>query len=146
MRSSLFMYLIITSFALTTGQAQTRPDPLNIFGYFQVSFMQFSEQDFKTNYPEISSNDWLPKQNSFGIQHLNLFLSKNISDHWRAFVNFEFTNSFSSFKNWGTFNLEEVWIRYKPQINILLKISLEHFLKANRIKRHLIKPQGLIMV
>jgi len=136
MRSSLYSCLIITSFALTTIQAQNRPDPLNIFGYFQVSFMQFSEQDFKTNYPDMVSNDWLPKQNSFSIQHLNLFLSKNISDHWRAFINFEFTNSFSSFKNWGTFNLEEVWIRYKlkDEFSTQAGLLIPTFNNLNEIK------------
>jgi len=114
MRNRFHLCLIIITVTCTTVLGQTKPDDLNIFGYFQVSFMQFSEQDFKTNFPEVIESEWLPPQNTFSIQHLNLFLSKNISDHWRAFINFEFTNSFSSYKNWGAFNLEEVWIRYKP--------------------------------
>jgi len=136
MRYAFYLCFIIIIIAQTTILAQTKPNDLHIFGYFQVSFMQFSEQHYKTNRPDISGFDWIPKQNTFSIQHLNLFFSKNISDHWRAFINFEFTNSFSSHKNWGAFNLEEVWIRFKPsdQFGIQAGLLIPTFNNLNVIK------------
>jgi len=77
-----------------------------------------------------------PARNSFSLQQLNLFLSKDIARHWRAFVNFEVLNSFSSARRWGAFNIEEAWIRYKPGDKFNLKIGLliPTFNNLNEIK------------
>jgi hypothetical protein len=70
------------------------------------------------------------------MQQLNLFISKDIARHWRAFVNFEFLNTFSSQREWGAFNLEEAWVRYKSsdQFNLKLGLLIPVFNNLNEIK------------
>jgi hypothetical protein len=74
--------------------------------------------------------------NSFNLQQLNLFLSKDLARHWRAFVNFEILNSFSSQRQWGAFNIEEAWVRYKPsdKFNLKLGLLVPVFNNLNEIK------------
>jgi len=116
--------------------AQGKESPLRIFGYFQTSFRQWSALDFQTSHPELTGVEEQPAQNSFNLQQLNLFLSKDIALHWRAFVNFEILNTFSSNKQWGAFNLEEAWIRYKPgdKFNLKAGLLIPTFNNLNEIK------------
>ena len=55
---------------------------------------------------------------------MNLFFQKKLSRNWRAFVNFEFVNTFSSSRQWGSANLEEAWAAYSPNENFNLKLGL----------------------
>lgn len=116
--------------------AQGGESPLRIFGYFQTSFRQWSALDFQTSHPEVTGIEEQPAQNSFNLQQLNLFISKDIARHWRTFVNFEILNTFSSGKQWGSFNLEEAWVRYKPGDKFSLKTGLliPTFNNLNEIK------------
>lgn len=118
------------------GYSQGGEAPLNIFGYFQNSFQHWTTQNTSSNRPDIVAGDTRRAQNSFSVQQLNLFLSKDISRHWRAFVNFEMLNNFSSQRRWGGFNLEEAWVRYKPSDSFNLKIGLliPEFNHLNEIK------------
>ncbi len=94
------------------------------FGYFQTSFQHRTTFD----------ND--PKQNSFSLQQLNLFFQTDVSRRWRAFVNFEVLNNFSSSRRWGAFNVEEAWLRYSASPKFSLKIGLQIpiFNSLNEIK------------
>jgi len=55
---------------------------------------------------------------------------------WRAFVNFEILNTFSSSRQWGAFNLEEAWVRYKPsdRFNMKFGLLIPTFNNLNEIK------------
>lgn len=116
--------------------AQGGESPLRIFGYFQTSFRQWWGFDFQSSHPDSTGIAEQSPQNSFNLQQLNLFISKDMARHWRAFINFEILNTFSSGKQWGSFNLEEAWIRYKPGDKFNLKIGLliPTFNNLNEIK------------
>jgi hypothetical protein len=103
---------------------RARPDelPLKIFGYFQNEFHQ--------------DNDSGSSSNSFLLQQLNLFLQRDLAKDWTSFVNFEIVNSYSSFRNWGSFNLEEAWVSYRSSEQFRLKFGLQipEFNNLNNIK------------
>lgn len=103
-------------------------DDLQIFGYFQNAFIH--ETGVETVYFKQS------KRNSFSVQQHNLFFQKDLDDRWRAFVNFEFLNSFSSARRWGSANLEEAWVRYRHDARFSIKLgqSIPVFNNLNEIK------------
>jgi len=110
--------------AIASVGAQSQEKPLRIFGYFQNSFQQWTAFEFR------------PKQNSFSLQQLNLFFQKDLGTDWTAFVNFEFLNNFSSSRQWGSFNLEEVWVKYRAdrRFNLKLGLLIPIFNNLNEIK------------
>jgi hypothetical protein len=69
-------------------------------------------------------------------QQLNLFLQKDLGQDWTSFVNFEIVNSYSSIKDWGSFNLEEAWVGYRSSNQFKLKLGLQipEFNNLNSIK------------
>ncbi len=125
-------YLLIPALSLffysSENFAQTNESPLRIFGYFQNSFIHQTGFD-----AEIDSD---PERNSFSVQQLNLFFQKDLAPSWRAFVNFEFLNNFSSNRQWGAANLEEAWVRYGSDAKFNLKFGLliPTFNNLNEIK------------
>ena len=133
MRAFIVLVLVMRS-PITLAQAQE--SPLNMFGYFQTSFQHWTELKFETSHPAIIAEESRPEQNSFSIQQLNLFLSKDLAQDWRAFVNFEILNTFSSSRLWGAFNLEEAWVRYKPsdKLNVKVGLLIPVFNNFNEIK------------
>ncbi|MCH8960136.1 MAG: hypothetical protein IH820_02085 [Bacteroidetes bacterium] len=94
------------------------------FGYFQTSFQHW------TSFSDESA------KNTFSLQQLNLFFQTDVSRRWRAFVNFEVLNNFSSSRRWGGFNIEEAWLRYRVKASFNLKIGLQIpiFNNLNEIK------------
>ena len=92
------------------GQIGTMP--INTFGYFQVSFQ---------NQIDANGDD---DENGFSIQQLNLILESNLSRQWRAFIDFEVLNNFSSSRRWGSFDLNEAWISYRAGGQLTLKAGL----------------------
>lgn len=111
-RLKLMMALLAGSVCANANAQTGREMPLSIFGYFQNSLSHQTES--------LDESD----RNSFNLQQLNLFFQKKISRDWRAFVNFEFINSFSSSRQWGSANLEEAWAAYSPNENFNLKLGL----------------------
>jgi len=85
---------------------------LNVFGYLQGSF-----------YYQNNAED-VPDANTFTAQQLNIFLRKNLARRWSAWINLEFTNNYSSFHNWGTFQLEEAWVKYRKDRYLTVKMGL----------------------
>ncbi|MCH8021836.1 hypothetical protein IH785_18565, partial [candidate division KSB1 bacterium] len=105
--------LSLSSFMVVSNAvAQGEQPPIKIFGYFQNSFQQWTAFEER------------PKQNSFSLQQLNLFFQKDLGPNWTAFVNFEFLNNFSSSRQWGSFNLEEAWVKYRADMRFNLKLGL----------------------
>lgn len=104
--------------------AQPELSGLRVFGYFQASL----EHQKNLNQPH--------EANSFSLQQLNLFLQKNVTQNWTAFVNFELVNSYSSFRNWGAFSVEEAWVNYHASRQFKLKLGLQvpTFNNLNEIK------------
>ena len=108
----------------TEATAQFGELPLTTFGYFQTSFQH------RTSFPDE------PAQNFFSLQQLNLFFQTDLSGDWRAFTNFEVLNNFSSSRQWGSFNIEEAWLRYRAGAKLSVKAGLQIpiFNNLNEIK------------
>ncbi|MGH7490866.1 MAG: hypothetical protein ACREOO_00575 [bacterium] len=117
---TLAVLLLVSSAAF----GQTDYAGLKIFGYFQAS-LGF-EEELQTQ----------RQQNSFTLQQLNLFLQRDLTQSWTAFINMEFVNSYSSLLNWGAFSLEEAWINYRGSDQFKLKLGLltPAFNNLNEIK------------
>ena len=98
--------------------AQTEESDLRIFGYFQSSFQHW------TAIKPGGFNPGRPAFNSFSVQQLNMFFQKDLARHWRAFINIEVLNNFSSSRQWGSLNLEEAWVRYRYNEHFKLKFGL----------------------
>ena len=102
--------LMLASATEVWGQSQE--SPLQTFGYFQVTFRHddsTEEQD---------------RMNSYSVQQLNLIFQKSFSREWQAFINFEVLNNFSSSRRWGSFDLDEAWVRYRSDQRLTLKVGL----------------------
>lgn len=119
----------LTGLVLTLGasgplRAQAEASDLNVFGYFQPQFFYESETDFQS------------ARNSFLLQQLNLFFQKDLGRRLTSFVNFEAVNSYSSDQEWGSFRLEEAWVRYRQSQNLSVRIGLQIpiFNNLNEIK------------
>jgi len=97
---------------------------LSTFGYFQVSF-QHQESTLEED-----------TDNSFNVQQLNLFFQTDFTPRWRGFVNFEVLNNFSSSQGWGSFDLDEAWVRYRANQHFILRAGLQvpKFNRLNEIK------------
>ena len=95
-------------------------DDLRVFGYSQNIFQQV---DQKVRFPDQTSRQ--VDLNSFILQQLNIFLQKPVGERWTSFVNLEMVNSYSSFRRWGAFNLEEAWVRYRMSRAFSLKLGLQ---------------------
>ena len=137
MKPSAAVICLLLWFCLSPpGYSQSGEASLNIFGYFQNSFQHWTPLTSSSNRPDIIVGETRKAQNAFSMQQLNLFLSKDLSRHWRAFVNFEALNNFSSQRRWGGFNLEEAWVRYKPSdyFNLKLGLLIPEFNHLNEIK------------
>lgn len=95
------------------SHAQTSFDQIRIFGYFQNSFSQQENEN-----PQSTIN-------SFSTDQFNLFFQTRLSNNWTSLINFEMINSFSGSNNWGAFNLEEAWVRYRRSAKFNLKLGLQ---------------------
>ncbi len=120
------LLLAVALFSSFSAQGLAQED-LDIFGYFQSNFVHAK----RTN-----SDRTLSETNSFAMQQLNIFLNKNLNDNFSTLVNLEFTNSFSSERNWGGLNLEEAWMRYRHSdaFNVKAGLLIPKFNYLNEIK------------
>lgn len=102
-------------------------DDLKIFGYFQNNYTYFNVYTGDTQ--SMSTN-------SFLMQQMNVFLQKNINTQFSAFVNVEFTNSFSLQDSIGGFNIQEAWLKYSPSslFNLKAGVLIPRFNNFNEIK------------
>jgi hypothetical protein len=96
-----------------------------MFGYFQTAYVSYGQV-------EEGFND----AKSFSLQQLNLFLQRDIDRDLTAFVNLEFLNNYSSGRQWGSFSVEEAWIRYRaaPGFNLRVGLQTPTFNYLNDIK------------
>ena len=127
-RLRAIIFLLILFIRVCSTHAQLGESSIRIFGYFQNSLIH--QTGFESEF------DQDPEQNSFGVQQLNLFFQKDLARNWRAFVNFEFLNNYSSSRQWGSANLEEAWVKYSSneKFNLKLGLLLPTFNNLNEIK------------
>jgi len=117
--------LIVASAIPVVAHGQDGESDLRVYGYLQASFYQ-TMLDGATE----------QNSNSFTVQQLNVLLQKNLSHRWSVFVDLLFTNSFSSFRNAGSFGIEQAWVRYRRShyINVKLGLMLPKFNYLNEIR------------
>lgn len=134
-RRSAILSCCLLWLGLTEGFGQSSEIDLSTFGYFQVMF-QHGETSTNDQDPSVAFTAERAKHqerdNSFSVQQLNLFFQTDFSRKWRSFVNFEVLNNFSSSLGWGSFDLDEAWIRYRANPRFILKAGL-HVPKFNRL-------------
>ncbi len=111
-RRSAIVFCCLCWFGLPEVLAQSGGSAINTFGYFQVLFQHTENKDN------------LERDNSFSVQQLNLIFQKDFSRQWVAFINFEVLNNFSSSRRWGSFDLDEAWVRYRANRQLILKVGL----------------------
>lgn len=105
-------------------QAQTseqflEQQQVKILGYFQGAAMHFR------SVPSIqSASTQIVESNDFSISQANLLVQKNSTWGLSAMVNLEFTNNYSSNRGFGSFNLQEAFIRYDYSNQLSIKAGL----------------------
>ncbi len=121
---ALVMLLSLPSVALCQS------DDLRVFGYFQNYFMN---QTADVSYPSAPSK---LVTNSFVMQQMNVFLQKDFGVQVSTFVNFEFTNSYSSGDDIGALKIEEAWLKYTSmeEVNVKGGLLIPRFDNFNEIK------------
>lgn len=130
-RWRIILLFLCGTLGATSLWAQVEESPIRIFGYFQTTFM-FEHQSLNTCYAYFPEKD----QTSIHLQHLNILMQKDLAEKWTSFIDMEFFNNYSSQRGWGAFNLQEVWVRYRAQKEMNLKIGLQvpTFNNLNEIK------------
>ncbi|MBD3290143.1 hypothetical protein GF337_15155 [candidate division KSB1 bacterium] len=121
---TLFFLLFCSIFLGISQNTVFAGDDLSIFGYFQTYFSQTNIKTTIENSHTHYSWEQDSQSNSFLLQQANLFLEKEISPNFMGWINLEFTNSFSTERNWGTFNIDEAWIKYNPSNKFKIKLGL----------------------
>lgn len=116
-----FLLLSISSSVFAQGSES----PIKLFGYFQTNYSQYY-------HPGDDAND----AKSFSMQQMNLFMQKDLGRDLTTFVNFELLNNYSSGRQWGSFSIEEAWIRYhaSPLFNLRVGLQTPTFNYMNDIK------------
>ena len=112
---------------------------LQVFGSMQSVFMH-QESQLKIRFAE--SGEILRQResrNSFAVQQLDLFLSKEIGERFSAFIDLEFQANYSSEKHWGSLSLQEAWLNYHIDDGLNIKAGLLYpaFNHLNEIKNRL---------
>jgi hypothetical protein len=85
--------------------------PLHVFGFFQ-------------NYVSHQDYPGAPATNTFSLQQFNLMMQRQVGRSWSAYANLEAVNSYSSARSWGSFSLDEAWVRYTASRHLQVKTGL----------------------
>jgi hypothetical protein len=117
-----------------TMHGQSSSDGLDVFGYFQSVFDHSSDKTTIMDLPPV-----LASRNTFILQQANIFFRKQFNSRFAAFVDLEFTNTYASTRKWGTFRLEEAWVRYQTSEEFSIKAGLlvPAFNNLNEIKNRM---------
>jgi hypothetical protein len=98
---------------------QTNGNGLDIFGYCQATFDNSWETSQIMQMPSHTV-----ARNTFILQQANLFFRRQFGSQFTSFVNLEFTQSYSSSRGWGSFRVEEAWMRYEVSRSFSVKAGL----------------------
>lgn len=130
--------LIVLSVFLNLTPALGQEE-VDIFGYFQTNFTYLKDRTTLSNSDVGFQSESESERKYFSVQQTNIFLRKELSVQWAAWLNLEFTNSFSSDEGWGTVNLEEAWLRYRHSNKFHLKAGLliPRFNNLNEVKNRM---------
>lgn len=78
-------------------------------------------------------------RSTFAVQQMDLFLRKEIDEHFTAFVDLEFQLNYSSNNRWGSMSLQEAWLNYAASDAFNVKVGMLYpaFNNLNEIKNRL---------
>lgn len=122
---NLFILGFLCLAAYTPLQAQL--EDLRIFGYAQTLFYV---QDTRTQIalskinPRLQDIDRRDQSSTFSLQQLNVMFNKPFAEKFNVFLNFEYTLSYSSGRDWGSFSVEEAWATYDHADWLTIKAGL----------------------
>lgn len=133
-----FFYTIIFSFFLTFIYNSNAQSDLRLFGYFQgVAYNQTNDitTDVYAGGNLLQSREVNEEYSSFDLQQANIMLQKDFGKGWGMFMNLEWTNNYSSSKQWGAFNFQEAFITYRGNdyFNLKAGMFLQTFNNLNEI-------------
>ena len=114
-----FLALIPCCIILCVSRSAGQSD-LEIYGYVQPAFEAYHTW-WSPSPPEGENNYHF---NVVGINQANVFFSKNLSEKFTAFVNMEFINNYNSGNGWGSFSLQEAYVRWDARDYFKVKIGL----------------------
>ncbi len=134
-----FQCLVFVSHLMVGVLPAFSQDDLEIFGYFQANYQENRVGVTTSNSALNIRQESKDKNNSFVIQQINLFLKRDLGSNFTAWMNFELTNSYSSDKNWGSFNLEEAWMKYgmSNAFNVKAGLLIPTFNNLNEVKNRM---------
>jgi len=130
--------LVITIALLNLSPAYSQED-LNVFGFFQSMF-QYAPSTWEFSNSQFDISEKLEfESKSFLMQQMNLFFRKDLSSDLNVWINFQFTNTFSHERRWGTFNVEEAWLRYRHSnlFNLKAGLLIPRFNNLNEVKNRM---------
>jgi hypothetical protein len=93
---------------------------IDIYGYVQSSFLTFHNH-FEP-YAPVGEDNYTYK--NMGIDQLSVFFGKELGDDFSAFVNFEYSNNYSSDKGFGSFNLQEAYLKWDYRDFLKVKFGM----------------------
>jgi hypothetical protein len=134
------MIVAVLSCLPNTLKSQSSDD-LRIYGYVQtLAYYQQQSLYLKPFGAFTGLPDELRRidrnRSTFSLQQLNVFLNKPFAERFNAFVNMEFSLSYSSQRGWGSFSIEEAWVNYagSDALNVKVGLLLPTFNNLNELK------------
>jgi hypothetical protein len=145
MKSFGRFFFVLTALSMVCQVTLSQSD-LQIFGFVQARLQRSSSKhsmiaDLPTpvGVQKLTFYNIAPEYTSSNAQQLNIFLRKELTSSFTAWVNLEFVNSYSSDKSWGSFNLEEAWMNYQysDAFNVKAGLLIPRFNHLNDIKNRM---------
>ena len=129
----MFFCTLLLIACLAKGQ---QDENLHIFGTIQPIFFI---ENWKADSPQFTAEQADFTRNTFALQQMDLFLSKQISNEIDIFVDLEFQLNYSTQKRWGDFSIQEAWLNYgvSNQFNIKAGLFFPAFNHLNELKNRL---------
>jgi hypothetical protein len=113
------MTIVISAIVLLAVPLKAQ-GPVEVFGYVQTSFTNFHNV-WKQGPPDGEDNY---RFNYMGVNQMNLFLAKDFGSDLSGRINLEFVNNYSSDKGFGTFNLQEAYLRWDYRDYLKVKFGM----------------------
>jgi hypothetical protein len=102
--------IILVLLVLFLAQIAPAQSPLDVFGYAQLTYNHFN--NYWQYSPPVVTGEADYRFHYMGVNQLNLLFSKEMGGGFSGLINLEFVNNYSSNRGFGSFNLQEAYVRY----------------------------------
>lgn len=116
--SKKLILLLLLSFPIS--EVLIAQSSIEIYGYAQSSYLLYNNK--YDPYPPQGEQNYT--YHNMGINQLNLFFNKDFGDNFSSFINLEFINNYSSDKGFGSFNLQEAYIKWDYRDFLKVKFGM----------------------